>query len=147
MLQWARLCYQRAASDRLARLCRLAPCAAMKRALPIAALLLAGLLVGGADAHFLVLLPSADVVERAMYNGVLSGIDLSGEKFFYVNPLASDGGHHRQPFFGCACCPTNVVRLVPSVPGYVYAQGKHGICVNLYVAGKAKIVSPRGTPI
>ncbi len=89
----------------------------------------------------------ADVVERAMFNGALSGIDLSGEKFFYVNPLASDGGHHRQPFFGCACCPTNVVRFVPSVPGYVYAEGKHGIHVNLYVAGTAKIVSPRGTPI
>jgi len=89
----------------------------------------------------------ADVVERAMYNGILSGIDLGGEKFFYVNPLASSGGHHRQPFFGCACCPSNVVRFVPSVPGYVYAQFQHGICVNLYVAGKGKIVSPGGTPI
>jgi DUF1680 family protein len=81
----------------------------------------------------------ADVVERAMYNGILSGIDLGGEKYFYVNPLASSGGHHRQPFFGCACCPTNVVRFVPSVPGYVYAVGEAGIFVNLYVAGTAKI--------
>ncbi len=58
----------------------------------------------------------ADVVERALYNGILSGIALDGEHFFYVNPLASGGGHHRQPFFGCACCPSNVVRLVPSCP-------------------------------
>jgi hypothetical protein len=81
----------------------------------------------------------ADVVERAMYNGILSGIDLGGEKFFYVNPLASGGGRHRQPFYPCACCPTNVVRFVPSVPGYVYATGKDGIFVNLYVAGTATV--------
>jgi len=86
-----------------------------------------------ADAHY------ADVLERATYNGVLSGIALDGKKFFYVNPLASSGKHHRQPFYGCACCPSNVVRFVPSVPGYVYATGDHGIYVNLYVAGEAKI--------
>ena len=63
----------------------------------------------------------ADVVERAIYNGVLSGIGMDGKSFFYVNPLASSGGHHRQPFFDCACCPTNVVRFVPSLPGYQYA--------------------------
>ena len=89
----------------------------------------------------------ADIVERAVYNGILSGIDLGGEKFFYVNPLASAGKHHRQPFFGCACCPTNVVRFVPSVPGYVYAQFESGICVNLYVAGTAKMKSSAGTPV
>ncbi|MDR0705227.1 MAG: glycoside hydrolase family 127 protein, partial [Planctomycetaceae bacterium] len=50
----------------------------------------------------------ADVVERAMYNGVLSGVGLDGKSFFYVNPLESIGNHHRQPFFNCACCPTNV---------------------------------------
>ena len=65
----------------------------------------------------------ADVLERAIYNGILSGIALDGEHFFYVNPLASAGNHHRQPFFGCACCPTNVVRFMPSIPGYVYAIG------------------------
>ncbi len=81
----------------------------------------------------------ADIVERALLNGILSGIDLSGEKFFYVNPLASVGKHHRQAFFGCACCPTNVVRLVPSVPGYVYATGKDGIYVNLYTASVGKV--------
>jgi len=81
----------------------------------------------------------ADVLERAIYNGVLSGIALNGTKFFYVNPLASGGGHHRQPFYGCACCPTNVVRFVPSVPGYVYATGENSVYVNLYAAGTAKI--------
>ena len=81
----------------------------------------------------------ADLVERAMFNGILSGIDLGGEKFFYVNPLASGGGHHRQPFYGCACCPTNVVRFVASLPGYVYASGEDEIYVNLYTAGVGKV--------
>ncbi len=81
----------------------------------------------------------ADVLERAVYNGILSGIGMDGKHFFYVNPLASKGGHHRQPFFDCACCPSNVVRFVPSLPGYVYAVGQEGIFVNLYVAGKAKV--------
>ena len=81
----------------------------------------------------------ADVVERELYNGILSGVDLGGEKYFYVNPLESGGGHHRQPFYGCACCPTNVVRLIPSVPGYVYATDERGIYVNLYVAGTGKV--------
>jgi len=89
----------------------------------------------------------ADLVERAMYNGILSGIDLSGEKFFYVNPLASGGGHHRQPFYGCACCPTNVVRFVPSVPGYVYAGSKRAIYVNAYVAGTGRITFPEGLSV
>ncbi len=81
----------------------------------------------------------ADVLERAIYNGILSGIALDGEHFFYVNPLASAGKHHRQPFFGCACCPSNVVRFVPSIPGYVYAKNDAGIAVNLYVAGTATV--------
>lgn len=85
-----------------------------------------------------------DVLEQALYNGVLSGVSLDGEKFFYVNPLASAGNHHRQPFFGCACCPTNVVRLVPSVPGYVYATGEDGMYVNLYVSGRATLPVPGG---
>lgn len=63
----------------------------------------------------------ADVVERALYNNILGGIGSDGKSFFYVNPLESTGHHHRQPFFDCACCPTNVVRFLPSLPGYVYA--------------------------
>lgn len=81
----------------------------------------------------------ADVLERAMYNGILAGVSLDGTRFFYVNPLASTGRHHRQPFFGCACCPTNVVRFMPSVPGYVYAESDEAVYVNLYVASTAKL--------
>ena len=81
----------------------------------------------------------ADAAERTIYNGVLAGIGLDGEHFFYVNPLASDGKHHRQPFFDCACCPTNAVRFLPSLPGYVYAVGEEGVFVNLYAAGTTKI--------
>ena len=69
-----------------------------------------------------------DVVERALYNNVLSGVSLSGDKFFYDNPLESNGEHERQAWFGCACCPGNITRFVASVPGYVYAvdNGPHG---------------------
>jgi len=87
----------------------------------------------------------ADVLERTLYNGVLSGVAIDGEHFFYVNPLASAGNHHRQPFFGCACCPTNVVRLIPSVPGYIYAvrpaEGEKvpELFVNLYMGSEAQI--------
>jgi uncharacterized protein len=81
----------------------------------------------------------ADMLERVMYNGVLSGVGLDGESFFYVNPMSSDGAHHRSPFFGCACCPTNVVRFIPSMPGYVYATDDNGIYVNLFVAGEADV--------
>lgn len=88
----------------------------------------------------------ADVLERALYNNVLAGIGLDGEHFFYVNPLASGGGHHRQPFFGCACCPTNAVRLIPSVPGYVYMlrPDPEEVFVNLYVAGTAFLETAGG---
>ncbi|MHB8865058.1 MAG: glycoside hydrolase family 127 protein [Pirellulaceae bacterium] len=81
----------------------------------------------------------ADVLERVIYNGVLSGIGMDGEHFFYVNPLAADGNHHRQPFYPCACCPTNVVRFLPSLPGYIYATSGDSIYVNLYVAGEGEI--------
>jgi len=80
-----------------------------------------------------------DVLEQVLYNGLLSGVGLDGEKFFYVNPLASRGRHHRQPWFDCACCPTNVVRFLPSLGGYVYATRRDAILVNLYAAGTAKI--------
>ena len=63
-----------------------------------------------------------DVCERALYNNVLSGVSLSGDKFFYDNPLESDGEHERQKWFGCACCPGNITRFVASVPGYIYAR-------------------------
>ena len=80
-----------------------------------------------------------NVLERVLYNGILSGVSLDGCHFFYVNPLASDSRQHRQPFLDPACCPTNIVRFFPTLPGYVYAVGNDGIYVNLYVAGTAKI--------
>ena len=80
-----------------------------------------------------------DVCERALYNNVLSGVSLSGDKFFYDNPLESDGEHERQRWFGCACCPGNVTRFVASVPGYMYATGDKALYVNLYAQGRAKV--------
>ncbi|MBM3305498.1 MAG: glycoside hydrolase family 127 protein [Candidatus Aminicenantes bacterium] len=86
-----------------------------------------------------------DVMERAMYNGVLAGVSLDGTLFFYPNPLESDGTYRfnkgragRAPWFGVACCPGNVSRFLPSVPGYVYATRGEALYVNLFVAGKAE---------
>ena len=62
-----------------------------------------------------------DVLERTLYNGLIAGVSLDGGSFFYPNPLESMGQHQRQPWFGCACCPSNVSRFIPSLPGYVYA--------------------------
>ena len=80
-----------------------------------------------------------DVCERALYNNVLSGVSLSGDRFFYDNPLESDGEHERQAWFGCACCPGNITRFIASVPGYMYAQQGRDIFVNLYAQGTARI--------
>ena len=62
-----------------------------------------------------------DVLERTLYNGLISGMSLGGDGFFYPNPLESEGQHHREAWFGCACCPSNLCRFIPSLPGYVYA--------------------------
>jgi DUF1680 family protein len=86
-----------------------------------------------------------DLVERIIYNGFLSGISMSGEKFFYQNPLASDGKYERSPWFGCACCPTNIVRFLPSLPGYAYAQRGNNLYVNLFIGGAATIRLPNNT--
>ena len=80
-----------------------------------------------------------DVLERALYNGVISGVSLSGDKFFYDNPLESLGEHERQRWFGCACCPGNVTRFMASVPSYAYATQQNDIYVNLYIQGKAEM--------
>jgi DUF1680 family protein len=81
----------------------------------------------------------ADVVERIIHNGFLSGVSLKGDRFFYVNPLASRGGHHRKEWYGTACCPVNVVRFLPSLPGYFYATNDDGVYVNLYGASDATV--------
>ena len=80
-----------------------------------------------------------DVLERALYNGVISGVSLNGDKFFYDNPLESMGEHERQRWFGCACCPGNVTRFMASVSNYVYATQGNDIYVNLYIQGKSEM--------
>jgi DUF1680 family protein len=78
-----------------------------------------------------------DVLETALYNGALSGISLDGTGFFYQNPLASHGGRHRHEWFGCACCPPNIARLLASIGQYAYAESDEGVWVNLYIGGTA----------
>lgn len=85
-----------------------------------------------------------DVMERVLYNGMLSGIAQDGKKFFYPNPLSSMGQHQRSAWFGCACCISNVTRFMPSVPGYVYAQDKNNVYVNLFMTNNADIKLPSG---
>ncbi|RXK58441.1 glycoside hydrolase family 127 protein [Lacibacter luteus] len=83
-----------------------------------------------------------DVLERVMYNGLLSGVSLNGKRFFYPNPLASLGQHQRSEWFSCACCISNMTRFLPSMPGYIYAQNKNDLYVNLFVGSSASIKLP-----
>jgi len=88
-----------------------------------------------------------DILERSLYNGFLAGIGLDGKSFFYVNPLASDGHYRfnrdgamtRQPWFQTSCCPTNIVRLLPSLSGYIYAVRGQDLYVNLYIASQGRV--------
>jgi DUF1680 family protein len=80
-----------------------------------------------------------DVLERSLYNGALAGLSLTGDRFFYGNPLASTGQHNRREWFGTACCPSNIARLVASVGNYMYAYDDKSIWVNLYANSKAQI--------
>ncbi|UYO05915.1 glycoside hydrolase family 127 protein [Paenibacillus sp. PSB04] len=89
----------------------------------------------------------ADVVERAMYNGALAGISLSGDRFFYVNPLASQGDHHRTEWFDTSCCPTNLVRFLPSIGGYNYAVNEEGPVMLQFVAGTADLELKDGSRV
>jgi DUF1680 family protein len=86
----------------------------------------------------------ADVMELALYNGVLSGLSLAGDTYFYENPLTDDGTHRRQPWFGTACCPPNIARLLASLPGYVYTVASEAIWIHLYVEGTADVQLPDG---
>lgn len=86
-----------------------------------------------------------DVLERTLYNGLLSGISLTGNRFFYPNPLASMGQHDRSAWFSCACCISNMTRFLPSVPGYVYAQNGNNLYVNLFMSNAATIRLPATT--
>lgn len=80
-----------------------------------------------------------DVLERTLYNGLISGVSLDGGGFFYPNPLESIGQHQRQPWFGCACCPSNVCRFIPSLPGYVYAVKDKDVYVNLFMSNTSNL--------
>lgn len=80
-----------------------------------------------------------DVLERTLYNGLISGVSLDGGGFFYPNPLESMGQHQRQPWFGCACCPSNICRFIPSLPGYVYAVKDRSVYVNLFLSNKSSL--------
>lgn len=80
-----------------------------------------------------------DVLERTLYNGLISGVSLDGGGFFYPNPLESIGQHQRQPWFGCACCPSNICRFIPSLPGYIYAVKDTAVYVNLFMANTSDL--------
>jgi uncharacterized protein len=86
-----------------------------------------------------------DIYERAAYNAMLSGLSLSGDRFFYPNPLISKGEHERKSWFTCACCPSNLPRFVMAVPGNVYATAGDKLFVNLYVQGTAQIEREGGS--
>ncbi|MBJ2123448.1 glycoside hydrolase family 127 protein [Flavobacterium sp. IB48] len=85
-----------------------------------------------------------DVIERTMYNGLISGISLDGKQFFYPNALEADGVYKsnrgsctRQGWFDCSCCPTNLIRFIPSIPGLIYSKTKNDLYVNLYASNNA----------
>ena len=80
-----------------------------------------------------------DILERTLYNGLISGVSLDGGGFFYPNPLESIGQHQRQPWFGCACCPSNICRFIPSIPGYIYAVHNNDVYVNLFMANSSDL--------
>jgi DUF1680 family protein len=96
-----------------------------------------------------------DVLERSLYNGVISGIGLDGKTFFYPNPLECDMHYKfnsgetldRQPWFDCSCCPTNMCRFLPSVPGYIYAQGNNSLYVNLFAQSSSTIQLNKKLPV
>ncbi|MGB4292125.1 MAG: glycoside hydrolase family 127 protein [Bacteroidales bacterium] len=80
-----------------------------------------------------------DIIEKTLYNSMLSGVSLSADRFFYPNPLESNGQHKRQAWFGCACCPSNIARFMPAIPGYIYAVADKDIYINLYTSNRATI--------
>ena len=85
-----------------------------------------------------------DVLERVIYNGFLSGVSLSGDEYFYLNPLASKGGYKRSKWFGCSCCPVNDVRFIPQIPSFAYAtDGKGTIYWNLFMEGTVEIAGAK----
>jgi len=96
-----------------------------------------------------------DILERSLYNGVISGVGLDGKTFFYPNPLECDlnykfnqgGSLDRQPWFDCSCCPSNICRFLPSIPGYIYAQAPGNLYVNLFVQSSSTIQLDKKLPV
>jgi uncharacterized protein len=82
-----------------------------------------------------------DILERSLYNGALDGLSLTGDKFFYGNPLASTGNYGRSEWFGTACCPSNIARLIASLGDYVYAKSEDAIWINLFVGSNTTFTS------
>ena len=80
-----------------------------------------------------------DVLERTLYNGLISGVSLSGDRFFYQNPLEAFGQYTRSEWFEVSCCPGNIVRFLPSLPGYIYASENNRLMVNLFVGSKTTL--------
>ncbi len=87
-----------------------------------------------------------DIIERTLYNGLISGISLDGKEFFYPNALESDGEYEfnmgkctRQSWFDCSCCPTNLIRFIPSIPGLIYTKHSDTLFVNLYASSTADV--------
>lgn len=89
-----------------------------------------------------------DVLERTLYNGLISGVSLEGDAFFYPNPLKvnKERKYQRQAWFGCACCPSNISRFIPSLPGYVYAVKDKDVYVNLFM-GNTSTLQVNGQPV
>lgn len=80
-----------------------------------------------------------DILEKTLYNGALSGVNLAGDRFFYPNPLESSGQHKRSAWFGCACCPSNICRFIPAIPGYIYSVTDKDLYINLFASNEANI--------
>lgn len=89
-----------------------------------------------------------DVLERTLYNGLISGVSLEGDAFFYPNPLevSKERKYQRQAWFGCACCPSNISRFIPSLPGYVYAVKDNDVYVNLFMGNRSQL-QVNGKPV
>lgn len=80
-----------------------------------------------------------DILEKCMYNGALAGISISGDRFFYVNPLSSDGTHHRKAWYGTACCPSQISRFLPSIGNYIYAFSDDAVWINLFMGSETNV--------
>ena len=80
-----------------------------------------------------------DILERSLYNNVLSGISLEGNRFFYPNKLESNGEQERRDWFNVPCCPANLCRFIPSVPGYIYASKENELFINLFISSETEV--------